>query len=88
MKDAVQNLKNTVFKLADKFGNKSKRGELEELFRLLEQELARGPVQSQRIMALLRYIMERQPGANKAVNTFLLQPQIEQLMHRGGISQV
>lgn len=86
MKEALEKLRKSVFQLSDKYGHSGKRRELEELFNLLETELDRGPLQSQRIMSLLRYIMARQPGASKHVNEFLRHPEISKVMHQSGLT--
>ncbi|MTI96213.1 MAG: hypothetical protein FH749_12170 [Firmicutes bacterium] len=84
MKAAFTDLKQKVEAMAGKYSGGEKRRELEQVFELLEKELSAPHLQSQRLMALLRGIMTRQPGSSKAINDFLRNEEISSRLHQGG----
>ena len=84
MKDALEMLRTQVQSLAGRFSGQKKCSELERAFAILEAELNRSHVQSQRIMQLLRGIIAAQPGSAKAVNQFLRTPSVAKVMNAGG----
>jgi len=84
MKAALELLRNQVQSLAGRYSDQKKRSALEQAFQILEAELHRSHVQSQRIMQLLRGIIAAQPGSAKAVNQFLRTPSVARVMNAGG----
>lgn len=84
MNKALERLRTQVLGLAEKYSHGGKRKELEQAFSVLAQEFEHQQVQSQRIMVLLRAIINNQPGSAKAVNEFLQSPAVAKAMQSGG----
>ncbi|HOB35168.1 MAG: hypothetical protein GX090_01760 [Firmicutes bacterium] len=84
MHAALEEMRSQVFALAGKYSHGRRREELERVFALLEQELDAGYVQSQRVMALLRAVINAQPGSTQIVNRFLRNPRVAQALQAGG----
>jgi hypothetical protein len=83
MKFAFSKMQTEVQALAGKYADPKKRKELEQAFFILRREFEHKPVQSQRVMALIRAIIAAQPGSTKAVNEFLRNPQVVNAMYSG-----
>lgn len=84
MQKALERLRSEVFSIVGRYSDAKKRKELEQVFSLLQEELKSGQIQSQRIMVLLRGIMNAQPGTTKVINEFLRTPAIAATLQAGG----
>lgn len=84
MQKALDRLRSQVFNIAGRYSDVQKQKGLEHVFSLLEKELKSGQIQSQRIMVLMRGIMNAQPGTVKAVNEFLNSPSVMAALQASG----
>ncbi|MGI6365008.1 MAG: hypothetical protein ACOX2G_04625 [Bacillota bacterium] len=84
MQFALERLRKQVFALAERYSDAKTEKDLKRVFSLLEEELKSGQLQSQRIMVLMRGIMNAQPGTAKVVNEFLRNPKIAASLQAGG----